>query len=70
MPCMGPSPPDKETVNKAYEDVRKLLGEKYDVLSHPLPPGDRLWHKHREEVETKLKAAIYEAFLQDGFESF
>lgn len=70
MPVMGPEY-SKSKADQAYEEVLKLLREKYYIQNcEPLGlfPGES--QKLREKVNSKLKYVIHKMFEYQSWEDF
>ncbi len=71
MPCMGPYYPSETDIDIVYNDVLKLLQEKYYVFKfppHTLSLGDN--KKFRSEILHNLRKVIEAAIWQQNCEDF
>jgi len=70
MPCMGPSKPTDEEVDRVFASVVESLRNEHKLLTTPesslLPP----MQSHREQALSRLREAIAEVMWQEACESF
>lgn len=67
MPCMGPSEPTENHVDKVTQEVVQFLREKYCILDDSGIGG---LEKSREKTLLKLREAISDVLFQDSCEKF
>jgi len=69
MPCSGPSKPTEKQVDAVYEDVKKYIQEKHNILNceECLFPH---WRDSRAEAFMKLRAAVEELLTLEIYESW
>lgn len=68
MPCTGPIPPADAHVERVSREVMQFLAEKHQLLKWE--PDHHRDKELREEVWKKVKTAVREVIVQDGFECF
>ena len=69
MPCMGPDYNHAvEKADKAFEEVMKLLNEKYGIL--PVGNTSGVFSKQYEEARQKVRAELKNLFWIDACDGF